>query len=127
MEERQILITEESQIVFVALPPFRRWSCVPECHLPAPLMWLDLDLLSKTRVWKGKNNDFAVEEPGKHYFIHMTNLTSLVRRHVDAMDPDMMQPEGPFISEAFFPQSHNLSLLLRKQSKCKLRDILQNT
>lgn len=47
---------------------------------------LDLDLLSKTRVWKGKNNNFAVQKRGKRCFIQVMKLTSPVRGHVDIMN-----------------------------------------
>ena len=41
-----------------------RQVCWPD--VPPPECGWDLDLLSKTRVWKGKNDNFAMGKPGRH-------------------------------------------------------------
>ena len=97
-----------------------RCSPVQEVKLnslsPSPWGWARLsDLLPKHEVWKRKKNNFIVEKPGRQYLnkLMKVNITSNIMWMSGTLE--MMGWEEDITSVAIFPNTYNLSLVIREK------------
>lgn len=94
-----------------------RYSPLQEVKLNCPYPFCGMDWLTCFQiVSNGKNSNFRVGKPGKHYISQMIKVNVTSDKSCWYHAPPGMWWEGHFTSVIFLPQTYNFSLIMRKTS-----------